>query len=65
MGARVSSRAHPNPNLSQVTTNQPAPSWADKELWRTSTWYVRLALRLRYCTSLTLSLSLTLTPALP
>jgi hypothetical protein len=30
----------------QVTTNQPAPSWADKELWRSSTWYVRLALRL-------------------
>ena len=30
----------------QVTTNQPAPSWADKALWRSSTWYVRLALRL-------------------
>ena len=30
----------------QVTTNQPAPSWADKTLWRSSTWYVRLALRL-------------------
>ena len=30
----------------QVTTNQPAPPWADKELWRSSTWYVRLALRL-------------------
>ena len=46
MGARVSSRVDPNLNLSQVTTNQPAPPWADKELWRSSTWYVRLALRL-------------------
>ncbi len=43
-GTRV--LAVPAPLALQVTTEQPAPKWADKELWRSSTWYVRLALRL-------------------
>ena len=43
-GTRV--LAVPSSLALQVTTEQPAPKWADKEAWASSKWYTRLALRL-------------------